>query len=101
MKAWARTLESLEKTKGTSSKVELVTSYLRSGDPEELDLKARFLSGQASFPGSPDPLNVDWSLILEALSEIEHLISISGSIPSRMKNGVCSKGSGRTRRSRK
>ncbi|MDI6868025.1 MAG: ATP-dependent DNA ligase [Coprothermobacterota bacterium] len=73
MKEWARTLESLEKTKSTSSKVELVASYLKSGDPEELDLKARFLSGQALPLESPDPLNVGWSLILEALSEIQAL----------------------------
>lgn len=69
MKELARTLEALEKTKATSEKVGIVADYLASGSGEDLDLKARFLSGQPLPTGSKDPLNIGWSLILEAFRE--------------------------------
>lgn len=73
MKELTKTLEELEKMKGTSSKVELVSEYLKSVHFEELELKARFLSGQALPPGSPEPLNVGWNLLIRALFEVQAL----------------------------
>ncbi|MCR4428203.1 MAG: ATP-dependent DNA ligase [Caldiserica bacterium] len=69
MREFSRTLESLEKTKATSEKVAIVADYLASGSEEDLELKARFLSGQPLPRGSGEPLGFGWSLILEALLE--------------------------------
>lgn len=70
MRELARTLEALEKIKATSEKVSLVGQYLVSEDNKNLELKVRFLAGQPLPRGSKEPLNIGWSLILEAFGEL-------------------------------
>ncbi len=66
----AETLEKVRDTSSKNAKVEILSSYLKTLAPEDVEVAARVASGRASERGSKDEAQVGYSTLLDVLREV-------------------------------
>ncbi|MFQ5832834.1 MAG: ATP-dependent DNA ligase [Candidatus Thorarchaeota archaeon] len=66
----ARTLDDISRVSGRNAKIDLVASFLKQVEPEDLKAATRFLGGAVFSEKDPKVLNVSWGGVKQSLKQV-------------------------------